>query len=131
MSAVMNLAGPREVRPPQDHTQEQCESANSALEEQLRAALSGGHYVPYDGRIRADCFLLGALCAKAELQLPDWLNSAALWAHEAALRGYFAFWNRRASGLEMNTAECVTTASTDPLTRPACAIAELHLISRS
>jgi hypothetical protein len=74
-------------------------SVNSPLEEHLRAALGGGRHVSFDRQVRADCFLFGALCAKAGVQLPLWMVDAVLWAHEAALRGYSAFWRQRTTAL--------------------------------
>jgi hypothetical protein len=101
MSAAQQLAEPSAPQPSQEDAPGQSESVNSALEGQLRAALRGGFHVPYDRQIRADCFLFGALCAKAEAQIPEWMNNAVLWAHEAALQGYFAFWRQRANVSEI------------------------------
>jgi hypothetical protein len=131
MSAAMTLAEPSDVRPLGEGAAGLPESVNTALEEQLRAALRRGRYMPYDRQTRADCFLFGALCAKAGLGLPHWMNDAALWAHEAALRGYSAFSNRRASALQIDAAECSSGMSAAPSPHPARATAEPHPISGS
>lgn len=85
----------------------------STLEEALLTAIANDRHVPFDTRLRADCFLFGALCAKASVAAPEWLNGAPIWAQGAVLEGHAAFLAERASWLD------AVPASIEP--RPAVA----------
>jgi hypothetical protein len=72
-------------------------SAREELDGWLCDAFRGGRKVPFQARLRAECFILGGLCARAGRPPPTWLNDAPLWAHGAALNGYRAYVRARSA----------------------------------
>jgi len=58
-----------------------------SLQDSLRIALSQSPHVPFDALVRADCFILGARCAKIGVRLPVWLDRAPLWGQTATSNG--------------------------------------------
>jgi hypothetical protein len=100
-------ATPTEPDAPSQQDQQRPASGSSAREELdgwLRDAFRGGRKVPFQARLRAECFILGGLCARTGRPSPAWLNDAPLWAHGAALNGYRAYVRARpAAGADAAT----------------------------
>jgi hypothetical protein len=68
--------------------------ARDDLDGWLRDAFRAGRAVPFQARLRTECFILGCLCTRAGRPPPAWLNDAPLWAHGAALNGHRAYTER-------------------------------------